>query len=376
MARVLNRSNIFRLSISVGVALAALGVIALSPCSKAIKAVDEPVFPGKTWVVRSPEDVKLDAAKLKVFSDAVEGRGCVVRHGYMVYTWGDQSQRGHMASATKPLYTHLLFKAVEDGRLPSVDARVADYEPSLSELNPDLDFKDRNITFRHLATQTSCYGVGEAPGEAFNYNDWQMGLFVDVLLGIFGATYDNVDETVLHPLLTDILQCQDNPSLGASDSGMWPGTLRVSVRDFARFGLLYLNQGNWDGTQLISETNAMLVVSDPLPLSLSRTAAEPAEMCLGRRSFGSHHMPDDQFDHDGCFSWSWWVNGIKRDGKRKFPSAPADAYVAIGNAGKRALWVFPSLDMVVAMTDTVIRRNTDSAMKSLLKAVRSAPESR
>ena len=35
-------------------------------------------------------------------------------------------------------------------------------------------FKDRNITWRHMANQVSCYEIGAKPGTAFDYNDWQM----------------------------------------------------------------------------------------------------------------------------------------------------------------------------------------------------------
>ena len=35
-------------------------------------------------------------------------------------------------------------------------------------------FKDRDITWRHMANQVSCYEIGAEPGTAFDYNDWQM----------------------------------------------------------------------------------------------------------------------------------------------------------------------------------------------------------
>ena len=47
----------------------------------------------------------------------VGGRGCVVRHGFMVYSWGDQSKSSDVASAMKPLISTLLLmaEAVLDG---------------------------------------------------------------------------------------------------------------------------------------------------------------------------------------------------------------------------------------------------------------------
>src|SRR3972149_7990230 len=87
------------------------------------------------------------------------------------------------------------------------------FEPRLGELNPQLDRKDRLIAWRHLATQTACYGVTEKPGEAFDYSDPQMALFWDLLvLRVYGATYGSADQMVLRPLLAEPLECQDRPT--------------------------------------------------------------------------------------------------------------------------------------------------------------------
>jgi len=67
-------------------------------------------FPGATWAFKTPAELALDSAKLDAARDYIGGRGCVVRHGYMGYTWGDQSQRQDVASACKPWYSTFLFK--------------------------------------------------------------------------------------------------------------------------------------------------------------------------------------------------------------------------------------------------------------------------
>jgi hypothetical protein len=48
-----------------------------------------PVYPGRQWETKTPEEAGLVAERLQAFSDYVGGFGCVVRPGYMVYTWGD-----------------------------------------------------------------------------------------------------------------------------------------------------------------------------------------------------------------------------------------------------------------------------------------------
>jgi hypothetical protein len=140
------------------------------------------VCPGITWQLRTPEQVGLSRAKLEALRDFVGGRGCVVRHGYMVYTWGDPAARTMVLSAAKPWISHFLFKAVEEGRIPSLGQKVSVWEPRLSSINAALGYKDRDLTWRHMANQISGYGNKDKPGAAFNYNDYQMALLFDTLM--------------------------------------------------------------------------------------------------------------------------------------------------------------------------------------------------
>lgn len=349
--------------------LAALSVMLLAASSLA-----DGVYPGATWESAAPAEVGMDSAKLDIFRDYVGGRGCVTRYGYMIYTWGDQSYRQDVASACKPFFSFFLFKAVQDGRLTSLDDLVLNWEPCINNINSSLGYKDRGIKFRHMANQISCYGVREAPGTAFDYNDWQMALFWDTLfLRVYGTSYNNVDAAVYHPMLTDILQCQDNPTMLAFGTGDRPGRIRISVRDFARFGLLYMRKGNWNGSQLISQGTATMAVTSPVPLSIPRTAGQAAEMCPNARSIGSGDIPDNQTDHNGSYSWLWWVNGITRTGTRYWPDAPVDTFGAFGHSnGQRAVAVIPSLELVVSWNDTTLGSkpgNPNEALKRLVAAV-------
>lgn len=333
--------------------LAGLSWPAISPAGE---SVERSVFPGDSWAGINPAEVGLNDARLDDIASYLGGHGCIVRHGYLAHSWGNISQRGDVASACKPWYAHFLFRAVEDGLLDSLDTPAMDFEPELANINAGLEYKDSQITFRFMANQTSCYGVSEKPGTAFDYNDWQMALFFDTLfLGVHGQTLGTVDTQVLRPQLTDILQCQDNPTFLAFGSGDRAGRLAVSPRDFARFGLLYLNTGQWNGIQILDEMHAKLAVGSPLPNSLPRTTAMTAEMIPGQRSIGSTNLPDDQSAHLGSYSWSWWVNGVDRNGNRFWPDAPLDTYAALGHQnGRRGMAVIPSLDIVIAWNDTML----------------------
>jgi len=331
-------------------------ISALISVGEARASQTAPVYPGKQWATKRPEQVGLDAKKLKELSDYTGGFGCVVRHGYMVYTWGDAGMRKDVASAAKPLYAHFLFKAVEDSKILSFDEHVNKWEPRLNQINKDLGYKDRDIRWRHLANQISCYGLSEAPGTAFAYNDWQMSLFWDTLFQkVYGAGFETVDAEVLHPMLTNQLQCQDNPTFMAFGAKDRPGRLAISPRDFARFGLLYLRKGKWKDEQLLSREYATMAVTNPVPNSIRRAGNVAAEMIPGQRSMGSKKIPDNQCDHAGSYSWLWWTNGVDQDGARHWPDVPVDTYGCFGHGGLRAMVVLPSQDFIISWNDTKIQ---------------------
>jgi CubicO group peptidase (beta-lactamase class C family) len=344
-------------------------VVALCTCGLAFGA---PIYPGREWATKPPAEVGLSAGALKVFSERVGGFGCVVRHGYMVYSWGDPARRMDVASAAKPIYSYFLFKAVEDGRIPNVDQPVCQWEPRLKEIDAGLGHKDSRITWRHMANQISCYGLAEQPGTAYAYNDWQMALFFDTLFTkVYGASHATVDSQVLHPLLTDLIGCQDDPTFMAFGEDDRPGRTAISPRDFARFGLLYLRGGKWGDRQLLSEKLAKMAVTSPVPNSIPRAGDRPAEMIPGQRTIGSRQIPDNQTDHMGSYSWLCWINGVDREGRRHWPDVPADAFGCFGHGGIRAMVVFPSLDLIVSWNDTRVegRDKENEALSMVLDAV-------
>ena len=314
------------------------------------------IFPEKEWSQRSPESAGMNAGRLKQIEKYLGGRGMVVRSGWKVFEWGDVEKRGDIASAAKPLFTHLLFRAVETGRLNSVDTLVAEFEPRLQSINAGLGHKDARITFRHAGNQTSCYGVSEAPGEAFNYNDWQMALFWDALVeGVWRVQSRNVDDRLFHTLLTDPIGCLDAPTMLAFGPRDRPGRTAISPRDFCRIGLLYLRDGRWKNRQLLSRAHIRQLTRSPLPATLPQSTGVAAEMLPGQRTIGSTRVPDNQTPHLGCYSWLWWVNSVRPAGTRLWPSAPPDTFCALGHSnGMRGLAVIPSWDIVMSWNDTTL----------------------
>lgn len=304
------------------------------------------VYPGKHWETRNPETVGLSREKLDSLAQFVGGRGCLVRHGCMVFTWGDAARSGEVASALKPVVSTLLFMAVQEGRVPSVDGRVCDFEPGLKSLNAG---KDAAISWRQLASQTSGYGLKEPPGAAYSYNDFALALYYDTLTAkVFGTN----GTEVLRTRLAEPLEFEDRYSFEAFGPKDRPGRLALSVRDFARFGLLYLRGGQWRDRQVLKPEFVEMAINSPIPPSLPRTRGEEAPMLPAQRSLGGGKNITPV--GPGYYSFNWWLNRTNQQGQRLYVDAPPDTYVASGHGGKRALWIFPSLDMIVCWNDSPI----------------------
>lgn len=310
------------------------------------------VFPAAHWETHTPEEAGLSREKLDALKELVGGRGCVVRHGYMVYSWGDQSKSSDVASAFKPVLSTLLLMAVQEGRLESVDELVADFEPRLKTLN---NGKDAGITWRHLASQTSGYGLAEVPGAAYSYNDFALTLYYDLLTQ---KVFQTNGTEVLRTRLAEPLQFEDAHTFNAFRRADRDGRLALSVRDFARIGLLYLRNGQWRDKQVVRPEFIQMAINSPIPAETPLTSGREADMLPGQHSIGGKRNITPV--GPGYYSFNWWLNRTNQTGQRLFVDAPADTYVASGHGGKRTLWIFPSLDLIVCWNDSAIADHDQS----------------
>ena len=310
------------------------------------EAANGAVFPGLHWVSRPPEQLGLSQEKLDALRDLVGGRGCVVRHRYIAYTWGDQKKSADVASAMKPVISTLMLMAVQDGKIAGTDEPVARFDPRLNTLNGG---KGGAITWRHLANQTSGYGLDERPGEAWAYNDFALALYYDTLMA---KVYCQPGTEVLQERLAAPLQFEDHVTFEAFGPDNRKGRLGVSVRDFARFGLLWLRGGRWGDKRLLDEKFVRLALDSPVQPDLPRTAGKDAAMLPGQRSIGGTR--DITPVGPGYYTFNWWANGTDGKGRRLFVDAPPDTFVASGHGGPRCLWIVPSLDLIVCWNDSAI----------------------
>jgi len=180
-------------------------------------------------------------------------------------------------SVAKSFDSALIGIAIDEGDIKSVNDPITDYIPELAERDPrfrDIQIRhllmmasglrfdddtillaqDDNLTYaldnlRHLAlTETE---VVEQPGVTFlynNYNPLLLGMILERATGKSVTAY--LQEKIWDPIG---MEYDGSWSLDSEESGFEKMESGINARpvDFAKFGRLYLNGGNWSGIQVI-----------------------------------------------------------------------------------------------------------------------------
>jgi CubicO group peptidase (beta-lactamase class C family) len=311
------------------------------------------IFPGSSWTVLQPEQVGLDSSKLDDLSDLAMGSGMIVRYGCQVYSWGNIQEPHNWASASKPVVATFLMLAVVEGRCT--------YQSTMAQYHTGGSNKDRSIKFIHLVNQLSGYSRGEDPAEAWAYNDHAMNLFGYTLFHkVFGDTPSAVFDDKF-----GFFQFQDSPSISNGQYGRLAG---VSIRDFARIGLFWLERGNWNGVQHIP-AYYFNVLNSPVPPN------QPVSELDGPESwdFGTFGGGDNQSDDGpGDYAFTFWVNthGF-------IPGIPSNVFMAVGHGGGKMCAMIPSLEIVAVGAGGAWGHPATEAIQLLIEAAGgavSAPE--
>jgi hypothetical protein len=309
--------------------------------------------------------------------------GIIVYKGFIIAEWGNLDAVEMVNSVTKSMLSTVVGLAVEKGLIRSINDKVYPYLPPIelantpitSDLNPITQTSfiypfdtehNKKINWNHLLRQTSDWeGVlwGKPdwadrpsdksdewttrkrfePGTLYKYNDTRVNALA------LAAT------TVWRKPLPEVLREQVMQPIGASNTWAWTGYknawivldgkmiqsvsggghfgggLFINAYDMARFGLLTLRKGNWNGKQIIPE--------DWINQSLMPTTANTG--------YG-------------------FMNYFLNTDKKMYPSAPVTAYAHIGN-GTNAIYVDKENDIVA-----VIKWMDDKSVDGFLKLVLTA----
>jgi CubicO group peptidase (beta-lactamase class C family) len=291
-----------------------------------LEAVDYAPLPGDDWKVSTPEEQGLDPMLVaELYLNAAELERLygllVVKDGHLIaekyFNEGSVDQKARIQSATKSVTSALVGIALDRGCLSSVGQKMLNSFPEVA--GQITDPRKEQITIREMLQMRAGYPWEEThpalwegllsghyvplieefplsadPGTLFQYSNltsnW-LGIIVDRACGSHLKPY--AEENLFSPMGVE-------PGEWGAD---WEGhnngcgDLHLTARDMAKFGLLYLNGGEYEGNQIIPAD----WVRDSL-----RAYSEDAWDNIGRFrdiGYGYHWWSATAGDHHVNFAW-------------------------------------------------------------------------
>jgi len=252
----------------------------VGPSAEELATVDYAPLPGDDWAVSSPQEQGLDPLLVaELYHNAAELETLysllVVKNDHLIaedyFNGGAVRQKTLVQSASKSYISALVGIALEEGCLSSLDQKMVDFFPELVDQITDPQKKE--ITIREMLQMRTGYPDEETnqaymdalywgeypelivefplvsePGTRFNYSNLTYSWLAIMLYRACDTDLKSyAQEHLFQPMNTEVgdwLQDRDGHYIGS-------GGIHVTARDAARFGWLYLNDGDYEGTRIV-----------------------------------------------------------------------------------------------------------------------------
>ena len=323
------------------------------PSIEDLDAVEYTPLSGDDWKVSTPAEQGLDPMLVaELYYNAAELETIysllVIKNGYLIaedyFNEGSVDQKDRLQSVTKSYTSALVGIALEQGYLSSVEQKMLDFFPEVA--GQITDPRKEQITIRHLLQMRAGYPWEETdpalwdgllsgyyvpliegfpltadPGTEFQYSNltsnW-LGIIVDRATGTNLKAY--AEENLFLPLGVEAGEWgtdAEGHNNGCAD-------LHLTARDSAKFGLLYLDDGEYEGKQIIP-ANWVRESLGRYSEDINVTGGFPANWGLSFR--------------DNGYGYQWWS---ARSGDHHFD-------LAWGHGGQLIV-LLDEFDMVIVVT--------------------------
>jgi CubicO group peptidase (beta-lactamase class C family) len=317
-----------------------LTAVSLAAVPRSSRAQDRP-WPDPDWTVADPAELGLDAGTLAAGDQAIRAAYpditgvAVIRDGQIGFEQYYSEQYGasdpvNIRSITKCVTGTLIGMLIDDGALrldSTIDDLLGDRIPSgadprtagitvqsLLSMTPGWDYAASGEYQRLIAQpEWTEYMLGLPvlydQGTVYAYNSGASHLLSEIVATVTGdSTIRFADRRLFDPIGINRPRWGRAPVSGEVIGGFG---LELTVRDLARFGLLALRRGEWNGNQVVS--------ADWFDAATSWQATGDT---TGYAAYGYH----------------WWV----------ITDGPYPAYFGLGY-GSNYLYIVPALDLVVVV---------------------------
>jgi CubicO group peptidase (beta-lactamase class C family) len=336
--RVLHIASLVILLISVQTVFGSSDVSVFNPTSISY-------FPTDEWIATSPEEQRMNSTILDEMMQYIEDslapmHGLVVtRNGYIVkeayWSFYTSNDAHHIFSATKSFTGTLVGIAIKEGFIDNISQPVVDFFPSMTIEN--LDSRKEAMTLEHVLTMTTGLDWNEwnnsyeeptnmyyqmfassnpiqfflnlpmahVPGEHWVYTTGASHLLSAIIHETTNmTTRDFALEYLFDPLDMSIGMWNiDNQGINIGGTQLY-----VTPRSMAKLGILYLNDGAWDGEDILPEN------------------------WVDQSSY-----PHVSITQDVSYGYQWWI------------ATPSGIYIASGSNGQH-IYVIPDYNVAISMT--------------------------
>lgn len=264
-------------------------------------------------------------------------------------------------SVGKSFVSALIGIAIEEGYIDSINRYVSDYVPELKETGYDgvplkdvlqmssgvkfnEDYADFNSDINRMGRVIAlCNSINEfaasleSERQSGTYHRY-VSMDTQVLGMVLKTTTGKTPSAYLEEKIWKKIGMQSDAKWLVDDKDMELvfGTLNVTLRDYARFGRLYINHGNWNGEQIVPE---QWIIDSVTPDSL-------------------HLMPGDNplSNSKMGYGYQWWI-----------PEQPKDDFMALGVYGQY-IYVNPKKRVVIVKTSAFPHWKVGLETNSVIKA--------
>jgi CubicO group peptidase (beta-lactamase class C family) len=238
-------------------------------------------MPGDDWQLSTPEAQGLDPDLLaELYYDAAQQDTLysllIIKNGYLIsegyFNGASIDQKTLLQSVSKSYISALVWIAIKQGCISGIDAKFLDFFPEIA--GQITDSRKEQITIEEMLQMRSGYPDEETnqgymdalywgvylpliedfplvcePGTCFNYSNLTFSWLAQLLSRSCEADLRSfAQENLFGPLNTEVgdwLKDREGNYVGS-------GGIHAKARDVARFGQLYLDDGEYEGTQIIS----------------------------------------------------------------------------------------------------------------------------
>lgn len=325
-------------------------------------------FPDATWEYNIDKtNENWDYKSLKTFRkyiiDSTHITGMMIVHkGKIIFEYGDVEENSYIASCRKSVLSMIYGKYVED---KTIDLNKTIKQLGIDDVDGILPEEEKATVQEIISARSGVYHKEGYPGgmqqyapkrgsvkhgSYWLYSNWDFNVAGYIFEQETGKNiYDEVEAQLAKPLnMQDWDRSLQQKEGDTTISKYLAYPMWFSTRDMARIGLLMLNKGNWNGTQLISESWV-------------------DEMLKERTNYKELNTNVPVFRNSGVdfgYGYMWWLIQNVKD--KRFERA----YSAKGAMGQN-ISVFPAMDAVLVFKTKAAyrRRNSGKVRLDIIKKV-------